>query len=457
MAPPRPCWDPAPKPQSPSPFYTSTGTKYGRILVKMNYDYHYKWVGRAGQSTDCRTSPETLKQLKFIKDSERWKPSKDNQHLKKVEDQWMDHLIRTAKPGVDTKVTAHVERYAEYRRANPSGRPSIVERYVQKRILKNHKDNLKKMKPAVDSGPPKRAMQFHDAMQRQPFTRTGILKRPKSQQSRTQAVLAELKSAMMEDMPPLVQLPGRRRPTTAPAPKKSAVKTKDVDDRHVSPQDSLERSKQYPRELESAGSMVSSGVHLPISAAREVLDGHAFDLGFDREHEDGINANTWQQNIECDSNEDTTMRAAVRWPPEIPSDSVAKEDLPSKGYPPDKVAHPKASSERRIETGWGENDKTPSCPRRGSSSDRERGQDDNVAEAEPTIPCRNGPSKAAMAAHRQWLATASWASAAKNAADAAEAARAAAEAPSETYESDFEVSPFSSPAVTPVASPVSLG
>ena len=29
----------------------------------MDYDHHYKWVGRAAASTDCHTGPQTLEQL----------------------------------------------------------------------------------------------------------------------------------------------------------------------------------------------------------------------------------------------------------------------------------------------------------------------------------------------------------------------------------------------------------
>merc|ERR1712070_1126888 len=141
----RPAWEDKPTKRQPSPFFTSPASKYGRLLVKMDYDHHYKWVGRAAASTDCHTGPQTLEQLRFLTESERWKPSKDQLRDKSFHDFWMNRLVETAKPAIDNAPPPAVVRYADYRRANPTGKTSVVEAYARKKLVQNHKDNLKKM------------------------------------------------------------------------------------------------------------------------------------------------------------------------------------------------------------------------------------------------------------------------------------------------------------------------
>lgn len=338
-----PVWDQQPN-KKLNTFYTSPATQYGRILVKQNYDYHYKWVGRATASTDCRTSEDVLKQLRFLEENPRWKPSKDSQYLKQEQDLWMDRLIKTAKPAIDNTTSAHVLRYAAFRRANPTGRPPIVERYVQKKLRKNHIDNLKRMTAAVDNSPPARAMQHHEQCLRQPYTRTGVRKRPKSQQSSRRTLQRQqtwnLQHPSLFDAGNLSHeqcLPGRR-PTTAetdPMMSRDDNSVKNVRrERAHMPLERLHETHQ----MRSAG---SDGVHLPISAAREALEGHARELGGAR-HSLLEEATTYQ---------DSTMRTAARWPP----------DTPEKG---DNVDVGAAASSAR------------------------------------------SPTQAALTAHRQWLATA---------------------------------------------------
>lgn len=259
------------------------------------------------------------------------------------------------------------------------------------------------MKAAVDTTPPARAMQHHYQCLRQPFTRTGLLKRPKSQRSSTRRTLTQIKSSIADQCSDGVQLPSRR-PTTAPHKDPKAIGNntetalREMQDEMRNPaaeSGSLQPGatdttrppdvadhlyRQYPRQLESAGSSISAGVHLPISAAREVLEGHAMHLGEERESEQ----HGWRMNG-C---EDATMRAAVRWPPEIPTEPSSNEEAES----------------RPQSRGIGVVSRPSSSPHLTS-----------------------GPTKTALRAHRQWLATANWANAAKNAADAAEAAKNAAQ------------------------------
>jgi len=340
-----PVWEQQAK-KSLNTFYTSPATQYGRILVKQNYDYHYKWVGKAAASTDCRTSEDVLKQLAFLQENPRWKPSKDSQYLKQEQDLWMDRLIKTAKPAINTKTSAHVLRYAAFRRANPTGRAPIVERYVQKKLRKNHVDNLKRMTAAVDNSPPARAMQHHEQCLRQPYTRTGVLKkRPKSQQSsrfRRRGLHNQGPLLPASGLSPEQCLPGRR-PLTADADPLSHEGLDDMDvvvqaERAHVPLEHLHRMRRQRMGQTSAAS--SEDIHLPISAAREALEGHARELGGAR-----------HSMLEGGGCQDATMRAAARWPPDVPE------------------------GDENLEVG---------------------------AAASPT----RSPTKAALAAQRDWLATA---------------------------------------------------
>lgn len=285
----RPVWEPAPTRSQPSPFCSSPATQYGRILVKQNYDYHYKWVGKAAASTDCKLGETAIHQLAFLKAKERWKPSKEHQMNKQIADQWMDTQIRRATPAIDTKVGPHVERYAAFRRANPTGRPTIVERYVQKKLKKNHIDNLRNMTSAIDTSPPARAMQYHEQCKRQPYTRTGVLKRPVSQQSSRPKInrAALQQSNPAANLSPKQCLPSRRPGTadaTGEASGKRITRKRVASGRRSTP-DTVHVPIETLGQMRNRGLMRSAGsdgVHLPISAARDVMEGHARQVGGER-------------------------------------------------------------------------------------------------------------------------------------------------------------------------------
>lgn len=308
----------------------------------MDYDHHYKWVGRAAASTDCHTGPQTLEQLRFLTESERWKPSKDQLRDKSFHDFWMNRLVETAKPAIDNALPPAVVRYADYRRANPTGKTSVVEAYARKKLVQNHKDNLKKMKCAIDMTPPARAVQHQEQCNRQPYTRTGVLKRPLSQQGNT--LQRRLEAHLRKGWHPILDmdlsdeaaLPARRpsssaeasgRPTTAPTMDIGGLDMY-ADKKRMSNADTTGMPSRRP--LESAGSAVSSGEHLPIAAARQVLEGHALD----RRSERKLPKAPWRTRCE-----DPSIRAAAKWPPEVPGDSEA--ELP----PPRRPSSSKASLE----------------------------------------------------------------------------------------------------------------
>lgn len=380
----RPCWDPAPSHKQKSPFVNNPSTKYGRILTKMEYDYHYKWIAGSKAATDCRTGPEVLKQLAMNAQSQRWKPSKNNQHIKAVQDRVLDKLIRKAKPAVDNRVSASALHYSAYRKANKTGGPSIVERYVQKKAVHHHKEMLRKMTASVDTSAPEAAMHYHYHCLRQPYTRTGVLKRPKTQQSKRKSAmlaLSELKASLVQDVPDSVQLP-ERRPTTAPVSEiasREQMWSRGSSNRPMS-RGMLDDMNSFRNNMSSAGSMGSAGVHLPISAARDALEGHVM-IGDEDYYEDDFDNGTSNHHYGKASQVDTTMRE-MQWPPACPT--VEEEG----------------------------DDNTPEGTAAGSAGKENRAQSP-ISTATVNSPVqfaglRSGPSKAALVAHRAWLATANW-------------------------------------------------
>ena len=48
---------------------------------------------------------------RFAKQKESWRPSLEARYNKKIDDKWMETLVRKAKPGVDNRLPDYIVRY----------------------------------------------------------------------------------------------------------------------------------------------------------------------------------------------------------------------------------------------------------------------------------------------------------------------------------------------------------
>ena len=310
------------------------------------------------------------------------------------------------------------------------------------------------MTSSVDTSAPEAAMHYHHHMLAQPYTRTGVLKRPKTQQSKRRSAmlaLSELKASLVQDVPDSVQLP-ERRPTTAPVSEMASREqmwSRGSSNRPMS-RGMLDDMNSSRYNMSSAGSMGSAGVHLPISAARDALEGHVM-VGDEDYYEDDFDNGSSNDQYGKGSQVDTTMRE-MQWPPACPTVEEEEADYYNASEGPGTQGAAASGKENRAQS--------PISAATVNSPVQFAG-------------LRSGPSKAALVAHRAWLATANWRSdsrassrqsasqddswelnldaeagikAAENAATAAAAAKAAAEGESSVNEQiteevgDLEVS-----------------
>lgn len=158
----------------------SPATNHGRQLIEVNFKMHHNWIGAAGPSVDAQVSPPVRRYLKAAKLNQGWRPSLEQRHHKKLQDQWMENLVRDAKPGVVTELSEQVVRYKDYRKKNRTGGVSLVEQYENAQLKKHHHTRLRNMKPATDTSAPANAMKVADFMASNRFTRGGTDKWRKS-------------------------------------------------------------------------------------------------------------------------------------------------------------------------------------------------------------------------------------------------------------------------------------
>jgi len=244
-------WDDLP-PKTGNSFAFEPGTSYGRELINMNFKMHYNWVEAAKPSVDARVSGPVKRYLQFAKKKESWRPSLEMRYNKKIDDKWMETLVRKAKPRVDNKLPEYILRYKDYRKRNTTGGENWVHKYERELEQTNHERLLKTMQAATDTSEPAEASRAAKFMGANRFTRGGMDKRrPQSQPGSFRPRLAKQSK----------QRPGTSQSSSRPAVKKRP-QTCDTSYRHQLPSRGRSASS-IPHEQEE---------NLPITSALDLSD-----------------------------------------------------------------------------------------------------------------------------------------------------------------------------------------
>jgi len=171
----KPCsWDIGVVKRTTAGFGQSPATNEGRHQIKVSMQQHYGWVNEAAFSLDNERSELSKSYQRMCVKRENWKPGLLERHRKNVEDKHMRELVVGAKPGVVHHLPDHILQYQEYRKKNPTGGYTLVERFEFEHQHAAHHRNLKHMKTCTDTSEPVAAAAAARFMKKNRFTRGGM-------------------------------------------------------------------------------------------------------------------------------------------------------------------------------------------------------------------------------------------------------------------------------------------